>query len=73
MPTPSFCSYSSPLYWKSWCLVANSSSSIRSDLVIFRLLVLSKFDCLVHEMLLIRERQPSLNKQSDSIRAKVFV
>ena len=33
----------------------------------------SKFDCLVHEMLLIRERQPSLNKQSDSIRAKVFV
>ena len=33
----------------------------------------SKFDCLVPEMLLIRERQPSLNKQSDSIRAKVFV
>ena len=33
----------------------------------------SKFDCLVHKMLLIRERQPSLNKQSDSICAKVFV
>ena len=33
----------------------------------------SKFDCLVHKMLLIRERQPSLNKHSDSIRAKVFV
>ena len=33
----------------------------------------SKFDCLVHEMLLIRERQPSLNKQSDSIGAKIFV
>ena len=33
----------------------------------------SKFDCLVHEMPLIRERQPSLNKQSDSISAKVFV
>ena len=32
----------------------------------------SKFNCLVHEMLLIRERQPLLNKQSDSIRAKVF-
>ena len=33
----------------------------------------SKFDCLVHEMLYIREREPSLNKQSDSIRAKIFV
>ena len=33
----------------------------------------SKFDCLVHEMPLIRERQPSLNEQSDSISAKVFV
>ena len=32
----------------------------------------SKFDCLVLEMLLIRERQPSLNKQSDSIHVKVF-
>ena len=29
----------------------------------------NKFDCLVHEMLLIRELTPSLNVQSDSIRA----
>ena len=32
----------------------------------------NKFDCLVHEMLLVRELTPSLNFQSDSIRAKLF-
>ena len=32
----------------------------------------NKFDCLGHEMLLIRELSPSLNVQSDSIRAKRF-
>ena len=32
----------------------------------------NKFDCLVHEMLLISELTPSLNVQSDSIRAKLF-
>ncbi|XP_078366333.1 uncharacterized protein LOC144650513 [Oculina patagonica] len=31
------------------------------------------FDCLVHEMLYIRELKPTLNVQSDSIRAKVFL
>ena len=31
-----------------------------------------KLDCLVNEMLLIRERKPALNTQADSIRAKVF-
>ena len=34
---------------------------------------MNKFDCLVHEMLLIRELTPSLNVQSDSIQAKLFV
>ena len=33
----------------------------------------TKFDCLVHEMLFIRDLKPTLNMQSDSIRAKVFV
>ena len=33
----------------------------------------NKFDCLVFEMLFIRTLKPSLNVQSDSIRAKVFV
>jgi len=33
----------------------------------------SRFDCLLVEMLLIREQQPTLNKQSDSLRAKIFV
>jgi hypothetical protein len=33
----------------------------------------NKFDWLVYEMLYIKEKQPSLNVQSDSIRAKLFV
>ena len=33
----------------------------------------NKFDCLVFEMLFIRTLKPSLNVQSDSIRAKVFL
>ena len=32
-----------------------------------------KLDCLIREMLFNRERNPKLNTQSDSIRAKVFV
>ena len=32
-----------------------------------------KLDCLIREMLFIRERKPKLNTQADSIRAKVFV
>ena len=32
-----------------------------------------RFDCLVNEMLLIKQLRPCLNVQSDSIRAKVFV
>ena len=32
-----------------------------------------KFDCLVYEMLSKKERNPSLNTQTDSIRAKLFV
>ena len=30
-----------------------------------------KLDCLIFEMLFIRELKPKLNKQSDSIRAKL--
>ena len=33
----------------------------------------NKFDCLIFEMLFIKELKPSLNKQCDSIRAKLFV
>ena len=32
-----------------------------------------KFDCLIYEMLLIKQRNPSLNTQTDYIRAKLFV
>ena len=32
----------------------------------------SKFDCLIHEMFYIKELKPSLNVQSDSVRAKLF-
>ena len=31
-----------------------------------------KFDCLLYEMLCIKEHKPSLNTKSDSIQAKVF-
>ena len=31
-----------------------------------------KYDCLVKELLSIRMRTPTLNMQTDSIRAKVF-
>ncbi|XP_022788722.1 uncharacterized protein LOC111328527 [Stylophora pistillata] len=33
----------------------------------------SKLDCLIYEMLFIKEIKPSLNKQSDSMRAKLFL
>ena len=33
----------------------------------------SKFDCLVFEMLFIKNLKPNLNTQTDSIRAKLFV
>ena len=33
----------------------------------------TKHDCLIYEMLCIRELSPSLNVQSDSIKAKLFV
>ena len=32
----------------------------------------SKFDCLIHEMLFIKELKPTLHKQPDSIGAKVI-
>ena len=32
----------------------------------------SKFDCLIVEMLFIKELNPKLNTQKDSIRAKLF-
>ena len=31
------------------------------------------FDCLIFEMFFIQELKPTLNKQCDSIRAKLFV
>ena len=32
-----------------------------------------KYDCLLYDMLYIKELKPSLNSKSDSIQAKVFV
>jgi len=32
----------------------------------------TKFDCLLYEMLFIRNIKPKLNTQSDSVRAKLF-
>ena len=33
----------------------------------------SKFDCLIYEMLFVKELKPTLNEQSDSIRAKLII
>ena len=33
----------------------------------------SKFDCLISEMLFIKDLKPTLNKLSDSIRAELFI
>ena len=33
----------------------------------------SKFDCLIYKMLFIKELKPTLNKQPNSIRAKLFI
>ena len=33
----------------------------------------NKFDCLINEMLYVKQLRPWLNVQSDCIRAKVFV
>ena len=33
----------------------------------------SKFDCLIYEMLFVKELKPAFNKQSDSIRTKLFI
>ena len=33
----------------------------------------NKLDCLIFEMFFIKELKPSINKQCDSIRAKLFV
>ena len=33
----------------------------------------NKFDCLINEILLIKQLRPCLNVQSDSVRAEVFV
>ena len=33
----------------------------------------NKFDCLMYEILFIRDVKPDLNTQKDSIKAKVFV
>ena len=33
----------------------------------------NKFDCLIFEMFLIKDLKPTLNKQYDSVRVKLFV
>ena len=52
--------------------VSTELRSLSSLKVKIKVCIQSKFDCLIHEMFLINELRPSLNVQSDSIRAKVF-
>ena len=52
------------------------ASAVPEDLLsCFKVLkkCMNKFDCLVNKMLYIKQLTPSLNVQTDSIRAKVFV
>ena len=54
----------------------NHAGAVPEDLLsCFKVLkkCLNKFDCLVNEMLHIKQLTPSLNVQMDSIRAKVIV
>ena len=48
-----------------------SSSKIENCFSILRK-CRGKYECLLYEMLYIRELKPSLNTQSDSIRSKLF-
>ena len=50
-------------------LLKNFSKNIK----IIAVLCQSKFDCLIYKMPIIKERQPSLNVQADSIHAKLFI
>ena len=53
-----------------------SPSWVRIEKLQLRLLLKKcngKLDCLIYEMLFIKEKKPSLNTQSDSILAKLFV
>jgi len=54
----------------------NHTGAVPEDLLsCFKVLkkCMNKFDCLVNEMLYIKQLTPSLNVQTDSICAKVFV
>ena len=54
--------------------LTNARLRVTTDLYsCFKVLKKCKFDCLVNEILYIKQLTPSLNVQADSIRAKVFV
>ena len=65
------------IYMPSWMAIkARPLQSVSQHLLSFFKVLkkcMNKFDCLVNEMLYIRQLTPSLNVQTDSIRAKVFV
>ena len=67
------CCYSSPTFI---ALVAFRHRHLFVDFFDANFTVLrqckTKFDCLVYEMLFIKELKPSLNVQSDSLKAKLF-
>ena len=49
----------------------NSLNGFEENFTVFKRCV-TKFDCLVNEMLYIKDLKPSLNIQSDSLKAKIF-
>ena len=74
------------IHQPQWCIGEHKYSAIgrhlkdhgvsKSDLKDKQFSVLrkcrSKFDCLIFEMLFIKELKPGLNTQKDSVRAKLF-
>ena len=58
--------------WMLFCRLATTQNHQRNAHVHLKKCQ-NKLDCLIFEMLFIKELKPSLNKQCDSIRAKLFV
>jgi len=48
------------------------NKDLRNQFTIFKKCCL-KLDCLIYEMLFIKNKKPTLNTQSDSVKAKLFI
>ena len=53
---------------RTWFLLLNKKATLAATFPYPR-----SVDCLIYEMLFIKEKKPGLNTQSDSIRAKLLL